>query len=571
MYTRLTETAVERQNERGAALITTLLFSILLLAAGGALILSTAMTVPNTVDAAAESQAYYAAEAGMQASINVLRGNVAPSPLFVTNPSGSIADGNKISFRGAVTRSTSNLSGDSSTYPLRLSQWLSYDSTYTDRVILSANYSPLSGLAYSTAVSDPDNSATVTFSTSGTFDNGTATKSWNITGNKATLTYNPQSASTINSSGTGTLGKIQISDVNHTVTLTNEPFTLTITQTAPWPATATISCLINGTITSNTSVLTVTFPSATNNTNNLEGTLYARASNPINTSTNTSMSVTVTAPQPRRLVVKVTGYGPRGATKNMQMIINRLALDFTPSSAITVRSSDNGTAASLNLGSSSQYTYTGNDHAGGTNLPALTITNSSDNTTASTLIPSGSTQVTGSPSYSQVSTTSLSSMLQTADGCRAAVDILRQMSLNQRAADCNGVVRNRYFTTSDTPCNFGASEPNGLLTFVDGDVDLQSGGGAGLLVVTGTLYMRGSADFKGLILVLGGGQLIRDGGGNGQTYGSIVIAKFDSTGGFLAPTFNSNGSGTADLFFDSDWVRKALAGTGPRVMGVSEY
>src|SRR5205085_9710768 len=112
-----------------------------------------------------------------------------------------------------------------------------------------------------------DNSATVTFSTSGKFDNGTDTKSWNDSGNKATLTYSPQSTTTINTSGTSTLGKIQISGTKNTITLTNEPFTLTITQTAPWASTATISCLLSGTITSTTSTITVTFPSTTNNTN----------------------------------------------------------------------------------------------------------------------------------------------------------------------------------------------------------------------------------------------------------------------------------------------------------------
>src|SRR5881394_681539 len=118
-------------NERGAALVTVLMISIPLLMAGGSLILITSMSTANTADIAAETKAYYAAEAGAQQVLQVMRGNVAPNPLFATNPMGSIATANQIDFRKAVTQSTSNLSDD----PLnpRLSHWLSYDSTYTDR------------------------------------------------------------------------------------------------------------------------------------------------------------------------------------------------------------------------------------------------------------------------------------------------------------------------------------------------------------------------------------------------------------------------------------------------------
>jgi hypothetical protein len=83
--------------------------------------------------------------------------------------------------------------------------------------------------------------------------------------------------------------------------------------------------------------------------------------------------------------------------------------------------------------------------------------------------------------------------------------------------------------------------------------------------------MRGNADFKGLILVLGEGEVLRNGGGGGTTYGSIVVAKFGATGDFLAPTFDSNGGGTSDIKYDSKWVEKALTSAGPRVLAVSEY
>ena len=64
--------------------------------------------------------------------------------------------------------------------------------------------------------------------------------------------------------------------------------------------------------------------------------------------------------------------------------------------------------------------------------------------------------------------------------------------------------------------------------FVDGDCNLDGGGG--LLIVTGTLTMSGNPSFSGLILVLGDGRIQRNGGGNGDIYGAITVARFDSTG-----------------------------------------
>ena len=52
-----------------------LLVSIPLLMAGGALIMITSMTAANTADSAAETKAYYSAEAGAQQLLAVMRGS----------------------------------------------------------------------------------------------------------------------------------------------------------------------------------------------------------------------------------------------------------------------------------------------------------------------------------------------------------------------------------------------------------------------------------------------------------------------------------------------------------------
>jgi hypothetical protein len=136
-----------REHERGAALITMLLVSTLILAAGGALIVSTSTSAVNAIDAAAEKQAYYAAETGLQMALNVLRGNMPPSP--------ALAGNEKISMLAAVTVSKSNAvqSGDTSTTP-RLSRWLPYSSMAANSRVTLAN-----GTSYSVAITDPDGNA----------------------------------------------------------------------------------------------------------------------------------------------------------------------------------------------------------------------------------------------------------------------------------------------------------------------------------------------------------------------------------------------------------------------------
>lgn len=128
-----------RTNERGAALITSLLVATALLIAGGALIQITSMSAGNAIDSTAETQAYYGAEAGLQAALNALRGNAAHTGSAL--PSGMTT----INFRNAVIAGSSNdcpggTGGDPSA-SARLSRWLPYSSTQTagTRVTVGAN------------------------------------------------------------------------------------------------------------------------------------------------------------------------------------------------------------------------------------------------------------------------------------------------------------------------------------------------------------------------------------------------------------------------------------------------
>ncbi len=121
-----------RRGERGAALISVLLISMLLLSAGGVLMLTTSMSATASVDAAAEMQAYYAAEAGLQRALNVLRSKDIPAG---TMPAGKTS----LTFKDVAKNPT-------------LGGWLPSDGPSRD----GATTTLVGTNAFSVSVTDPD-------------------------------------------------------------------------------------------------------------------------------------------------------------------------------------------------------------------------------------------------------------------------------------------------------------------------------------------------------------------------------------------------------------------------------
>ena len=103
-----------------------------------------------------------------------------------------------------------------------------------------------------------------------------------------------------------------------------------------------------------------------------------------------------------------------------------------------------------------------------------------------------------------------------------------------------------------------ASSPASSINYVDGDLSLAGNStGRGILVVTGTLTMSGNFSWYGLIFVVGDGHVEMNGGGNGEIYGSIFVAKIwdNNTDKNLlsavgSPTFNWNGGGGNGVRYD---------------------
>ncbi|MFY9622344.1 MAG: pilus assembly PilX N-terminal domain-containing protein [Pyrinomonadaceae bacterium] len=406
MNTQNTHNKSRDKSQRGAALITVLMMSTLMLATGGALVLVTSLSNRTAIDATAERQAYYSAEAGVQDTLNVLRGNV--------NPRAGMPANTQITFLSAMTPSASNHPSDTSGVR-RLSGWLNYNySNGNDsRVSLTENYSPLNGLAYSVTISDPDNTA---------------------------------------------------------------------------------------------------------------------------------------AGEPNRLLIRVRGYGPKGAEKRLEAIIRRTSFDYTAPAMLMMRGADDCAAMTFNIGESNAKDYSGHDRNSTGVLPAFGSTCDGD---LAIEMASDGKETVDNPKAAKIDISSLPVWLQTANDARDFVQEQREDAETQ----------GRYFTSFD-----GNAEG---FTFVDGDCDLD--GGSGLLIVTGTLTMKGNPNFNGLILVLGEGRVERDGGGEGDIYGAMAVARFNATGGFLPPFFDTNGGGNSTMKYDSVALRQAMNTTGPRVLGIHEY
>ena len=405
---RISIDANKLAGQKGAALVTTLLVSTLLLIVGGALILTTTLAAGLAIDSTSEMQAFYSAEAGVNAALNVLRGNVE-----------SIPAGTHATFRNAVN------------YP-SLDKWIVYNTTIdgTSAISLSANPQ----MAYAITISDPDN--------------------------------------------------------------------------------------------------------------------------------------TPSANQPDRLLIHVTGFGPKGAKRKMEVMVYRFLFNYSPIATVLTRGNDDNssTMGGFQIGNSNSKEYSGYDHPNpASSIPVFGTTHGNDYTMALNEVNSAKpSTVSGVDKVKQFANSQLPSFLQSADNARAFLNDLHSTAAAQ----------GRYFTT--TPGDFG-SLASPKFTFVDGDASLADG--AGLLVVTGKLTVNGNVSFNGIIFVLGEGVFQRNGAGNGDTFGAIVVAKFARTWNpsdtgphlFLSPTYDMNGGGNSKTEYDSNEVINALNSAGLRNMGIREY
>jgi hypothetical protein len=285
--------------------------------------------------------------------------------------------------------------------------------------------------------------------------------------------------------------------------------------------------------------------------------------------------------EPTRLIIKSEGFGPKGALKKLEMIVRAGDIELETPGTITLAG---GPSITLDLGDADPVSYSGNDSATPPTAGIPTVVVSPGNEAAAqtsiddltgTSCP-GATQV--DPCDAGILTASNTpEFLTSADAARTFLNRMRTI-----ASDAN-----RLFATKGDADSAGGlgTTTDPTFTFIDNygtsstpgpTVTLGPGHqGSGLLIVTGNIDTSGGTDFEGLILVLGRGTITRSGGGSGTIRGSIIVANFDPYGalgtGFGSPSFSISGGGTSEINYDSEWVNRAMAMTGMKVLGVREY
>jgi len=122
-------------------------------------------------------------------------------------------------------------------------------------------------------------------------------------------------------------------------------------------------------------------------------------------------------------------------------------------------------------------------------------------------------------------------------------------------------------TQTDTSNVFptGMSPSNPMTIVVNGDLTIYNwhNTGYGLLVVTGTFNYDPDASWKGIILVIGQGQVIATKNGNGQIDGAVLVAKTRDASGNLLPdpnlgaaSFKQTGGGLG-IYYSTCWMKAA--------------
>ena len=297
---------------------------------------------------------------------------------------------------------------------------------------------------------------------------------------------------------------------------------------------------------------------------------------------NTATKCALATYKPDSLRIRVSGFGPRDSKKNMEVIVDRYTLEYDVKATVTLPNGS-GTQIGFDLGGSNVTTTSGADACGsGTPIAAFAISNQDYNTTNNVIDgcdPDGSNCSGSGPNVTPGDPAVLAG--DNTPSFLKDVASTRQFLYGSEGMKQAAINQGRYFTSgaaaiASTP-GLGASNPDGVYTFVDGDLVLGPGNptGQGTLIVTGKLTLDGNFNFNGVIMVLGTGEVYRSGGGNGNILGAMFVAKFPASGAdtdqFSAPVFDTSGGGNATTQYCTDAIDKAKSVGGHSIKGVREY
>ena len=530
-----------RQYESGAALVTAILVTFLLGTACIAMLSAVGASSRNTTDVLAETKAYYAAENGLQATINVLRHTTG------------------LTYAGALSQQTAG------TFPV------SGPITLDD------------GTSYTVQISDPDDALTSTTYTAAGLFAQTETGPWTskacfpncltTTANRTEITFSPPNGAPVTfnhpaSSPFPQLGSFHVDKYGTGGTITAYRFKINYQMIAPRPAVRSIRGAID--VTSGAAIKFDLF------TYSLSGSAIDLCPNSSCTTSgvafanlplivaggDTQVYAKIAPVDPYRLLVVATGHGPALATKRLEAIVQKnFFSDLGSGSPINLA----GPNAAFTPGTSAQMEIQGGSAPSVGVCDAASLNTVNNSHTNGTLNPPPAITCDENPSW-------MSSPI----ALDAVVRQLRQTAQNS----------GRYFASGGPSSSqgWGNFATGTGITFCEGTCSL--GGnteGGGILVVTGTLVTSGSPKFKGLILAIGPfvsnsnpGGITRNGGGNEVFIGNIVVAPYDPnnlTSSFtLSPRYSQNG-GAGDTINSNIAVDDAFNGTAAItnfVLGVAE-
>ena len=514
-----------RSSESGAALVTTLLISLLLLTACVAMLSAVGASSRDTTDVLSETKAYYAAESGLQATINVLRND------------------STVDYGYAVSHPT-------------LDQKLSYT---TVNGVSQVRVGSEAG--YSINIVDPDNSGAsttfttvgafapasgVTFVSSRTFGTSPDTITVSYTGISSPVTFAHPGGETQN------IGFFTLTTAGAGATIpTGTRFSIDYVQSLPRQGYKSFG----GTIQTVGGIVQIHLDSASNillgatihilgldASNNMNLTMPAVAGTP----QDTQMSATIGPTEPYRLRVTSTGYGPSGSRKQLEAILQKnLFNGLAPGGATNIIGAPCPAGQTcFSPGTSNGITYNGCSAIGC--VPSFGVTDPTNLAYIQSHPPSGN-PAQMQPPPALLDPAQMPSWETSPQALDALVDQLRVSAQNS----------GRYFVQPSSNLTNPGDWTNGTgITFCEGSCKV-SGDGGGILVVTGQLTNVGGFNFKGLILVTGAGGWLRNGGGNGQVIGNIVIAPYNQlpyvpenlSATFLPPIYQITGGGSSDVIY----------------------
>lgn len=257
---------------------------------------------------------------------------------------------------------------------------------------------------------------------------------------------------------------------------------------------------------------------------------------------------------------------PNGSQKLVQYVVASQTFNLSFPSALTL----SGKNIAYSGANSAVYFANGTDGSGNppavsgctpnpsTSLPAIGVTeplggSSNLNSVIAGLPRPGNYTGAGLPTPSVSDTITLTPSLQTPASLNTLVQSISQVAT---------------VITPPTGTAAGADLPamsatNPAIVVVDGNLDLSSYVGYGLLVVTGNFQYNGDSGWKGIILVVGDGTTTFTGlgGGNQEFDGAIFVASIkDSSGNLLSQLgnvgFDIHGGGGNGIYYNSCWINR---------------